>query len=323
MPAPLFIVALLANIWSLILPTGSWAGCGCDKPPPAPAIVIPHAAFPGMPVTFSDSNLQVGQTWTINFQQQGTTVASATATVIQKRDLTDPSGTTFSPQMNVTLPEMPVGPTQIALSSTNGELIVPDSVFTVVAKPLLISEQNKEYEMSNYTTAVGIDGTVYMSVGGLGEVCKAISFQATLANTPLRVQHIIIINAQGFYIDTLHAPNAAHFAVVPQQGTTSDTLYYFRHSFAEYCASHLPGGAKEVDPVDPNWHRDGTPHVDYSTLIFAIAAKLPDGALPQPGSLSSQLDGQSLLGDGTGAWEVEQPAEMVSDDDDDDDGDDD
>ena len=30
------------------------AGCGCDKPAPAQAAVIPHAAYPGMQVTLFD-----------------------------------------------------------------------------------------------------------------------------------------------------------------------------------------------------------------------------------------------------------------------------
>lgn len=320
MTARLFIfVVLLANFWSVLQPPSTWAGCGCDKPPPLPAIVTPHVAFPGMAITFADSNLQVGQTWTVNFQHNEVTIASVTATVALKRDLTNPSGTTSNPQLHVVVPEMPVGPTRLFLSSDSGTLVVPHTAFTVIAKPLLIAEQNTEYDVPNYMAAVGTDGTIYLSVGGLGEVCKAISFQAILADYPLRVQHITIINAQGFFIDTLSGPQAAHFAIAPQQGTSSDVLYYFRHSFAEYCASHLPGGTKEVDSADPNWHRDGTPHVDYSTLIFAIAAKMPNGSLPPPGLLSSELEGESLLGDGTSAWEVERSTETVSDGDDDDD----
>lgn len=294
------------------------AGCGCDKPPPTPAIVIPHAAFPGMPVTVSDSNLHVGQTWTVEFRQGGATLASTAGIVVLKRDLTNPSGLVSSPQLVVTTPELPVGPTQLVLSSDTGSLVVSADSFTVIAKPVLVSEQSMEYEISDYTTAVGADGTVYMSVGGLDGVCEAISFRAVLADHALRVQHLTIINSQGFFIDTLSGLSAAHFMIEPQQEATSDVLHYFRHSFEAYCASHLPGGAKEVDPADPNWHRDGTPHVDYSTLIFAIAGQLPGGSPPTPGPFSSALEINTLLGDGSGAWEIEQPEEIISGDEDDD-----
>jgi hypothetical protein len=319
----LIITFLLTQIWLATQSPVAWAGCGCDKPPPVPAIVTPHAAFPGMPITFTDSNLQVGQTWTVEFQQDEITIASTSATVALKRDLTNPSGTTFTPQLRVVVPEIPVGPTRLYLSSTSGTLVVPHTVFTVIAKPILVSEQTTEYEVSNYTTAAGVDGTVYMSVGGLREVCQAMSFETVLGDYALRVEHVTIINSQGFFIDTLSAPNAAHFAITPQQGATSDVLHYFRHSFENYCASHRPGGAKEVDPANPDWHLDGTPHVDYSTLIFAMTGKMPNGAKPTPGPISSELDVEALLGDGTGAWEVEQPEETILGDDDDDDDDDD
>jgi hypothetical protein len=49
------------------IPKLAIAGCGCDKPPPLPAAVIPRVAFPGMSVTFFDPSFVVGQQWDITF----------------------------------------------------------------------------------------------------------------------------------------------------------------------------------------------------------------------------------------------------------------
>jgi hypothetical protein len=46
---------------------------------------------------------------------------------------------------------------------------------------------------------------------------------------------------------------------------------------------------KEVDPQDPNWHLDRTPHVDYTTLIFALTGHFDDGSIPEAGSASFTL----------------------------------
>ncbi len=68
---------------------------------------------------------------------------------------------------------------------------------------------------------------------------------------------------------------------------------------------------KEVDPLDTNWHRDGTPHVDYSTLIFAIAGHLDNGATPAPGPTSFAVNMETVLGDGVEPWEIEQEERKV------------
>lgn len=53
---------LVFSLLSFFVPGSTWAGCGCDKPPPQPAAVIPHVAFPGMSVTLSDKSFIAGQT---------------------------------------------------------------------------------------------------------------------------------------------------------------------------------------------------------------------------------------------------------------------
>ena len=111
---------------------------------------------------------------------------------------------------------------------------------------------------------------------------------------PLRLANgdVIISNSQGYLINSLklNSGSIPPFSVVPQNGKHSDTLKYYRHSFETYCADHQPGGAREVDPIDPNWHKDGTPHVDYSTLIFAITGRFKDGSVPAAGSVSFDMN---------------------------------
>src|SRR6266508_2876515 len=109
-------MALASSLVCLFLvgwPTLTQAGCGCDKPPPAPAVVIPSAAFTDMPITLSYNGLKVGQTWNVSFQS-GATTATVQAAVKSQRDLTDPSGMTYKPQLIVPVPpNIPVGPTSI------------------------------------------------------------------------------------------------------------------------------------------------------------------------------------------------------------------
>ena len=46
----------------VVMPKLANAGCGCDKPPPMPAAVIPHVAFSDMLVTFFDPSF-VQEAW--------------------------------------------------------------------------------------------------------------------------------------------------------------------------------------------------------------------------------------------------------------------
>jgi hypothetical protein len=171
-----------------------------------------------------------------------------------------------------------------------------------------VSQQNNELELDNYSTAVGDDGTLYMGVGGLNRVCDAMKFQSSLEGYPLRFGDgdVLIFNGQGYFIDALNPSSHNHFFINPSgNSSTSDQLTYERHSFQQYCIDHAPGGSKQVDPKDPNWHLDGTPHVDYSTVIFAIKGHFDNGTTLPPGLMSSQMNMETELGDGTGDWEPE------------------
>jgi len=163
-----FFSALVASVTGLLLlgsPLSVQAGCGCDKPPPAPATIIPTAAYAGMRVTLFNNNLQAGQTWTVTFQSGGKTT-STKATVATKRSLTDPTGLTYQPQLVVTVPNgVPMGPTQITASKKGGgSFTVPATSFTTIGAPLPMAEGGFSYNVQNYTTGVGADGVLYMAL---------------------------------------------------------------------------------------------------------------------------------------------------------------
>jgi hypothetical protein len=302
-------VALMVAMY-VAMPKLANAGCGCDKPPPLPAAVIPSVAFVGMPVTFFDPGFVAGQQWNITFNS-GNVSATVSAAVELKRDTTDTTGTKETPQLVVAVPSLPPGPSSVLLSSGTSSITIPAKSFVVIGQPVLVTPQGTGIEQNGYTTAVGLDGTLYVAIGGLDRVCDAMSFQADLDGYPLRFSDgdVQIFNSQGYFIDSLTPLSHNHFSIELGNDSSSNELFYYRHSFAKYCADHLPGGPKQVDPTDPNWHLDGTPHVDYSIVIFAINGHFDNGSAQQPGVVSAQMNLKTSLGDGTEVWESEQPEE--------------
>jgi hypothetical protein len=302
--------ALFTSLQLIAHPLSTQAGCGCDKPAPAPATIIPNVAFPGMLVTLFHDSFQEGQTWEITFQN-GATLVTAPATVVSKRTLTDPTGTTYAPQLVVAVPDIAMGPTRITAFREGTSFTVLEPSFTVMGKPVAVAEQAGAFLVKKYTTGVGMDGTLYLSVAGLNNVCRAVEFRTMLKNYPLRfgMGDVAITNHQGFFIDILDTYSADHFNILPSEGPNSNRIDYFRHSFAQYCAAHQPDGVKEVDPREMNWHRDGTAHTDYSTLIFAIVGHFDNGSEPSPGSASFDLHLQTTIGNNDETWAYEREEE--------------
>ena len=304
-------VAFLVGFALVSGPLPAQAGCGCDKPPPEPASVIPSAAFSGMKVTLFSSDLHPGELWTVRFRN-GFTERTVTATVQSKPDITTQALGQDESQLVVTVPfSLPLGPTRIEAFTDTAALTVLEDSFTVIGQPLKVWEGNAAYKVRNHQMAVGADGTLYLAMNGMDTVCQAMSFAAQLTRYPVRFGpgDVVIRNFQGYLIDLLDEAAADHFEARPGRGWTSNEMYYFRHSFEQFCANHQVGQSKEVDPADPNWHKDGTPHTDYSTLIFAIAGHLPSGKLLTPGSIVSDVIMIQNLGVGTGSWEREHEEE--------------
>ncbi|HVN91009.1 MAG TPA: hypothetical protein VMT61_14440 [Candidatus Binataceae bacterium] len=279
----MILTGLLAILASAVMsPRVADAGCGCNKPPPLPATVIPSVAYPGMQITLYDPSLTSGQKWTVTFNN-GSQSVPVNGKILYRRDITDSSGRTRDYQLTIAVPNIASGPTKITAVSGSNTINVPNTGFVVMGKPQIVHQQNSEFEEVSYSTGVGADGTLYVAVGGLDKVCDPIDFTSSFANIPLSFGDgdVLIYNWQGYFIDALTPASHNHFSITPATSpSSSDILYYGRHSFQTYCKQHRPGGIKQVDPRDKNWHRDGTPHVDYSAVIFAIKGVSGGTAMP-------------------------------------------
>lgn len=320
-----YLLLFIVVFSTLLLDAGSpaSAGCGCDKPPPAPAPVIPHVAFGRMKITLFHETFQEGQQWSVVFRNGTAQSPPRYGKVVLRRDISDITGQTITPRLIVSIPpNAPPGPTSITVSKGSESFTIPASDFTVIGAPVTVSEKRIEFTKAQYTTAVGADGTLYFSLDGLAKVCQPMKFKALMEGNPLRFTNngqIAIINGQGFLVESLAcSPGGctplSHYFPESNIGDQdkSDRMEYWRHSFEQYCLEHKPGGAKTLDPKDRNWHKDGTPHVDYSTLIFAVTGHYDSGLSPDTGKIIFDLNVESKPDDLQGGWEDEKEEESVN-----------
>lgn len=306
-----------------------------SPPLPAPQVsVLPHMAFPGMTVSIFSHEFEADQTWQVTFQNGERQVTQTNVPVSLQWDLWDinADGTrkTKTPRLVVTLPaRLPPGPTSITISGSSRSvpLSIPASEFAVIGKPIMVAEQTAKIRAKNYAAAVGTiavdkyiqdgqertslsvapEGRLYIALGGLDKVCKPMNFKALIKDNPLRFSYgdVSIINTQGFLIEDLGPETSDHFTPRSNAGypNKSDRFDYWRHSFVDYCAEHQVHGLKEIDPADPYWHLDGTPHVDYATLIFVIAAHKDDSSTPPVGPTILNLKVETEVDGEHGDWE--------------------
>ncbi len=279
---PIIILALFLSTPALVQ-----AGCGCDKPPPPPAAVIPNVAFRGMTLSIFHDSFKPGQAWNVTFHSKDRDSFPQRLRVEQKRDLGDSTGKTLTARLTVSLPyELSVGPTSITVSRDAETFTTPENAFTVIGDPVVVAPFEEKFLVRNYRTPVSDDGVLYVSLAGLDTVCRPMKFHTFMKNSPLRFTYddIVVLNSQGFLIESLEDTSKNHVQFTSYKGKPeSDHFHYWRHSFVQYCKDHQPGGPKEIDPFDHNWHKDGTRHVDYGALIFVIAAHYDDQSFPPPG----------------------------------------
>ena len=75
------------------------------------------------------------------------------------------------------------------------------------------------------------------------------------------------------------------YSLAAAQGSSdSDVLQYSRHEFSTFYLQHEEREQHWVDGQDPNWHLDGTPHIDHDHLILAITGVFDDESLPEAGT---------------------------------------
>jgi hypothetical protein len=273
------------------------AGCGCEKPPPPPAQIRPNVTFPGMPVTLFAPSMVEGAAYSVQFTA-GTgvgaalglpTSATVQGVVTRARDLADG---VVKPQLVVPLPSLPLGPASVVATPVNENapaISISDAAFTVAPNPIALPTDADEYHFLGYRAAVGRDGVVYISLDLTG-INQPIVFEAQGRGFPFRFSgaDTVFFNVQGFVMQELvngSEPVPGMF-VFPASNPLldSDVLHYSRHEFDTYFLQHQERLPHSVDPNDPNWHLDGTRHIDHDHLILALLGTMNGGSYPAPGA---------------------------------------
>lgn len=279
------IAAIYVALLLLATPDLARAGCGCTKPPPPPAASRPAAAWSGSDVTLFHDSLVAGSTYTVRFASGTSGVTRLVqGTAVLRRDLADG---VEKVQLVVPIPPLPLGPTAIRLFGPQNTMILDlaDDALTVAPQPIGIPTGVGTYRFEGYRGAVSRDGVVYLSLD-FGDVQYARVFDARAIGLPLRfeAEDLAFWNIQGFLMQLLGENMPGLFAIATENGADSDVLHYSRHEFNTYFLQHGERASHSVDPSDPSWHQNGTPHIDHDHQLLEMAATLPDGATLAPGA---------------------------------------
>ncbi len=296
-------VAVAVTVAALLMRTAAAdAGCGCNKPPPPYATVRPAFAPPGYTVTIFNRSLDAGKTYRVGFGDLTTGGVVATyATAVRKRDLAD--GVTRT-QLPITVPaNVPPGPTRIRVKKDDDTIVnIAPTDFTTLQAPIALAEGDGETTATCYRAAVGSDGTVYFPVD-ISAISQHMIFSGIGMTYPLLFgpQDVTIYNAQGFLMQLLTPDQASIYAITDPAGAPNSLeLTYDRHEFLTYRDQHAHIGGYGLDPSDPNWHTDGTYHVDHDHLILAIRGTVENVGPPTPGVTSPfEFHVTTALADGT------------------------
>ncbi len=276
---------LAATLVLVGAPLAARAGCGCEKAPPAPAQLRPAATYAGSDVAIFHPALAPGQAYAVEFASGTTSAAqSANGVAALRRDLSD--GAT-RPQVVVPLPDLPLGPVSVTLrhvASGTALMTLSDDQLTVVPQPIVVPEGVSSLDIPDYRAAVGRDGLVYLALD-LSELRAARVFRTQLEGVPLRfdAEDVLFYNVQGFLMQVLDGSIPGLSSISEADGDDSDWLAYSRHEFDTFFLAHEERASHAIDSSDPNWHLDGTPHIDHDHQIVQIAAS-HDGGTLSPGA---------------------------------------
>ena len=96
-------------------------------------------------------------------------------------------------------------------------------------------------------------------------------------------QNVAMYNEQGFLMQLLDPTSPGLFRIASNMNQLSDTLAYWRHEFRTYKQQHRQLDAWRTDD-DPEWHADGSPHIDHNHIVVAVSGRLANGQRPAPGA---------------------------------------
>jgi len=281
MPAPRSAIAFAALL--ALGASRADAGCGCDKPPPPRAPIRPFVGYFNQTVTLFNAALNGGGKYDVLFENRiDGTSGHSRGKAVMKRDLAD---RTMRPHLRVHVPDVGLGPCQITVSS-NGKtvFVLSDDNFTVTSPPVQLHDFRENGGRTAYRAGVDRAGNVYIAVD-VAEVTGATKFYGTAIGLPVayQPQDVVIYNEQGFLMQLLDPSIPGLFEIYPGDWIVSSTLGYWRHEFRTYKAAHREQDAYQVSD-DPDWHDNGTYHVDHDRLVIAVHGTLPDGRQPAPGA---------------------------------------
>lgn len=278
-------VLVLAVLIAGLAPVRAEAGCGCSKPPPPRADVRPFVGFPDETITLFNDSLANGSQYWVQFTATADgSVDWSRGKALPRRDFADGQMRT---QLRVPVGNVALGPCTITVWSGDGSrrlFSLTDDEFTVIAPPIVLHDFNETVSQDDYSAGVGKDGTVYIAVD-VSEVSDATVFTGTANGFQLTfgAKNVAMYNQQGFLMQVLDPTTPGLFRIARGGNGTSDMLAYWRHEFRTYKQDHRRMDAFRTDE-DPEWHADGTPHIDHNRIVVAVSGVLADGGRPTPGA---------------------------------------
>ena len=263
--------------------TPAQAGCGCAKPPPPRAAVRPFVGHADQKITVFNDQLVPGTMYWVQFTStvDGSTDWSR-GKADMRRDFADGQPRA---QLRVAVGNVSLGPCTIGVYSANVPLFVlGDDQFTLIGEPVVVHDFTETVTERGMQAGVGKDGTVYLAVD-VSNVSDATVFTGTAYGLPLDFggQNVAMYNEQGFLMQLLDPTSPGLFRIMANAATASDTLAYWRHEFRTYKQKHRQADAWRTDE-DPEWHADGSPHIDHNHIVVAVSGRLPNGQRPAPGA---------------------------------------
>ena len=279
-----FALAILAAAVSL--PPAAHGGCGCDKPPPPRAAVRPFAGHANQVITLFNDHLIEGVRYDVLFESSIDGAHDwSRGKSKSKKDFADGS---MRQQLRVRVPEVTFGPCRIKVFANGEQLFaLGEDQFTITGQAIVLHQFDEDIDRFAYQAGVGLDGTIYIPVD-VSQVDDATTFVGGAHGLPVTFgsQDVAIYNEQGFLMQLLDPSKPGLFRIYAGTATDSTTLGYWRHEFASYKRQHRQQDDFNTDG-DPDWHENGTYHVDHDHLMIAIRGLVPSGGRLAPGSTPS------------------------------------
>jgi hypothetical protein len=268
-----------------LLPAPASAGCGCDKPAPPRAAIRPFVGYPDQTISLFDERLADGGRYWVRFTStvDGTTDWSR-GRAKTRRDFADAR---YRTQLRVKVPQVGLGPVSIAVYKEGDRTpmyTLGDDAFTVTSRPVVLHDFAETVNRLDYQAGIGRDGTIYVAVD-VSTVDGATRFYGAALGFPVDFQagNVAMYNEQGFLMQLLDPTVPGLFQIFQGDQSMSAVLSYWRHEFRSYKAKHRTDDAFSTDD-DPEWHANGTPHIDHDRIVIAIRGERSDGLTLAPGA---------------------------------------